>query len=48
MPDDLSSAAAAIDEFSEEPPLAVAEHHHIEVTQTDQAPSPTENKETPK
>jgi hypothetical protein len=26
----------------------VAEHHHVEVTQTDEAASRTENKETPK
>jgi hypothetical protein len=37
-----------IEEISEEPALAVAEHHHVEVTQTDEAPSRTENKETPK
>jgi hypothetical protein len=47
MPDDLSNAAA-VDEIPEEPALAVAEHHHVEVTQPDEAPSPTEEKETPK
>jgi putative tricarboxylic transport membrane protein len=43
-----AKAAAVVDEISEEPALAVAEHHYVEVTQTDEAPSPTENKETPK
>jgi putative tricarboxylic transport membrane protein len=43
-----AKAAAVVDEISEEPALAVAEHHHVEVTQTDQGPSPTENKEIPK
>ncbi len=44
-----AKAAAVVDEISEEPALAVAEHHHVEVTpQTDQGPSPTEKKETPK
>ena len=40
-----AKAAAVVDEISEEPALAVAEHHHLEATQTDQAPSPPENKE---
>jgi hypothetical protein len=43
-----AKAAAVVDEISEEPALAVAEHHPVEITQTDQGPSPTENKETPK
>jgi putative tricarboxylic transport membrane protein len=43
-----AKAAAVIEEISEEPALAVAEHHHVEVTHTDEAPSRTENKETPK
>jgi putative tricarboxylic transport membrane protein len=43
-----AKAAAVVDEISEEPALAVAEHHHVEVTtQTDEGPSRTENKETP-
>ena len=43
-----AKAAAVVDEISEEPALAVAEHHPVEITQTDQGPSPTENKETPR
>jgi putative tricarboxylic transport membrane protein len=43
-----AKAAAVVDEISEEPALAVAEHHHVEVTQTNEGPSRTENKETPK
>ena len=43
-----AKAAAVVDEISEEPALAVAEHHRVEVTQADEGPSPTENKETPK
>jgi putative tricarboxylic transport membrane protein len=43
-----AKAAAVVDEISEEPALAVAEHHHVEITQTDQGPSPTVNKETPR
>jgi putative tricarboxylic transport membrane protein len=43
-----AKAAAVVDEISEEPALAVAEHHHVEVTQTDEGPSRTENKESPK
>ena len=44
-----AKAAAVVDEISEEPALAVAEHHHVEVTtQTDEGPSRTEDKETPK
>jgi hypothetical protein len=43
-----AKAAAVVDEISEEPALAVAEHHHVEVTQTDQGPSPTENRQIPK
>jgi flagellar biosynthesis/type III secretory pathway M-ring protein FliF/YscJ len=43
-----AKAAAVIEEISEEPALAVAEHHHVEVTQTDEGPSRTENTETPK
>jgi putative tricarboxylic transport membrane protein len=43
-----AKAAAVIEEISEEPALAVAEHHHVEVTQTDEAPSRTENEEPPK
>jgi putative tricarboxylic transport membrane protein len=43
-----AKAAAVVDEISEEPALAVAEHHRVEVTQTDEGPSPTESKETPK
>jgi putative tricarboxylic transport membrane protein len=42
-----AKAAAVVDEISEEPALAVAEHHRVEVTQTDERPSRTENKETP-
>jgi hypothetical protein len=37
-----------VDEISEEPALAVAEHHHVAVIQTDEGPSRTENKESPK
>jgi putative tricarboxylic transport membrane protein len=43
-----AKAAAVVDEISEEPALAVAEHHYVEVTQTDEGPSPAGNKETPK
>ena len=43
-----AKAAAVVDEISEEPALAVAEHHHVEVTQTDEAPSRTEDEEPPK
>jgi putative tricarboxylic transport membrane protein len=44
-----AKAAAVVDEISEEPALAVAEHHHVEVTtQTDDAPSRTEDEEPPK
>ncbi|HEX6757202.1 MAG TPA: tripartite tricarboxylate transporter permease [Propionibacteriaceae bacterium] len=43
-----AKAAAVVDEISEEPALAVAEHHHVEVTQTDEGPSPTENEEIPR
>ena len=43
-----AKAAAVVDEISEEPALAVAEHHHVEITQTDEGPSRTENKESPK
>ena len=43
-----AKAAAVVDEISEEPALAVAEHHHVEVTQTDEAPPRTEDKEPPK
>ncbi len=43
-----AKAAAVVDEISEEPALAVAEHHPVEVTQIDEGPSPTENKEIPK
>jgi putative tricarboxylic transport membrane protein len=43
-----AKAAAVVDEISEEPALAVAEHHHVEVTQTDEGPSRTESKESPK
>ena len=38
-----AKAAAAVEEISEEPALAVAEHHRVEVTQTDEAPPRTEN-----
>jgi hypothetical protein len=41
-------AAAVIEEISEEPALAVAEHHRVEVTPTDEAPSATENDKRPK
>jgi putative tricarboxylic transport membrane protein len=43
-----AKAAAVVDEISEEPALAVAEHHQVEVTQTDEGASPTESKESPK
>jgi putative tricarboxylic transport membrane protein len=43
-----AKAAAVVDEISEEPALAVAEHHHVEITQTDEGPSRTEDKESPK
>jgi hypothetical protein len=43
-----AKAAAAVDEISEEPALAVAEHHHVEITQVAEGPSRTENKESPK
>ena len=43
-----AKAAAVVDEISEEPALAVAEHHHVEVTQTHAAPSRTEDEEPPK
>ena len=43
-----AKAAAVVDEISEEPALAVAEHHHVEVTQTGEAPSRTEDEEPPK
>jgi hypothetical protein len=43
-----AKAAAAIEEISEEPALAVAEHHRVEVTRTGEAPSATENDERPK
>ncbi len=43
-----AKAAAVVDEISEEPALAVAEHHHLEITQTDEGPSRTEDKESPK
>jgi putative tricarboxylic transport membrane protein len=43
-----AKAAAVVEDISEEPALAVAEHHHVEVTQTDEAPSRTENVEPPK
>jgi putative tricarboxylic transport membrane protein len=41
-----AKAAAVVDEISEEPALAVAEHHHVDVTRTDEGPSRIENKET--
>jgi putative tricarboxylic transport membrane protein len=43
-----SRAAAVVEEISEEPALAVAEHHHFDVPQADETPSRTENTETPK
>jgi F0F1-type ATP synthase membrane subunit b/b' len=43
-----AKAAAVVDEISEEPALAVAEHHHVEITQTDEGPSRAENKESPR
>ena len=43
-----AKAAAVVEEISEEPALAVAEHHHFEVPEADEAPSRPENKETPK
>ena len=43
-----AKAAAVVDEISEEPALAVAEHHHVEIIQTDEGPSRTEDKESPK
>ena len=43
-----AKAAAVVDEISEEPALAVAEHHHVEVTQTDEAPSRSEDEEPPR
>jgi putative tricarboxylic transport membrane protein len=43
-----AKAAAVVDEISEEPALAVAEHHHVEVTQTDEVPPRTEDEEPPK
>jgi hypothetical protein len=43
-----AKVAAVVEEISEEPALAVAEHHHFEVPQADEAPSRTVNKETPK
>jgi len=43
-----AKAAAVVEEISEEPALAVAEHDHFEVPQADEAPSRTVNKETPK
>ena len=38
-----AKAAAVVEEISEKPALAVAEHHHVEVTQIDEAPR-TENR----
>ncbi|HEY9471013.1 MAG TPA: tripartite tricarboxylate transporter permease [Propionibacteriaceae bacterium] len=43
-----AKAAAVVDEISEEPALAVAEHHHVEITPTDEGQPRTEDKESPK
>ena len=43
-----AKAAAVVDEISEEPALAVAEHHHVEITQPDEGPARTEDQESPK